>query len=237
MGGTAVFVDEAHFIKPLVIKNGPVAMLGMDANIMMASTPATGPSGISGILNARLDGKAVCKKIDFEFTCPACKRRQISDPTVVCYERLYLRPHIQNLNAIRIAQAVSQDDPESFAREHMGVSVFENYSFIAPEHIENLRSADFHTPQFAPKEIFVSVDPNRGSKHFVGNHNSDYAIVTAYYDEGKLVVKKLVFFIFFSFTTRHRQNVHCCRSSPPAPPAPKSSPMHDFAPPRSSRPV
>lgn len=172
-------------------------MLGMDASIMMASTPPTGKSGISGLLSGMLHGKPICTKVDYEFTCPACKIRQLEDISVTCHHRMHLRSQVQSIKSLEIARAACEDDPESFAREHAGVAVYDGYAFIDPSCVKKLRESAFYTPKTPPTEVYVSIDPNRGSKKYVGNRNSDYAFVTAYYDEGRLVV--IFFWFFFSF--------------------------------------
>ena len=117
MSADAVFVDEAHFIKPSCIKNGPLAMLGQNARIVLASTPATGESGIRNILEGMYDGEEICTKVDFEFNCPACKKRQRDNPALVCVHRLHLRPHVQNIRAIMIARAAYGEDSDAFKVE------------------------------------------------------------------------------------------------------------------------
>jgi hypothetical protein len=189
-----VFVDEGHFIKPDVIKVGPIAMLAMNACIMIASTPATGTSGINQILTAKLDGKPICTKIDFEFTCPSCKIRQIEDPSVVCMDRLYMKSQVQDNESMRIAKAASYADPISYAREHLGVSVFDNYAFIDPSKIQEIRDAPYYVPDVLPTDLYVSIDPNRGSKTFTDGKSSNYAFITAYMQKGTYVVK-----VFFGF--------------------------------------
>lgn len=198
MSGDGVFVDEAHFIKRRCIENGPIAMLGQNARIMLASTPATGESGITNILEGKVDGEDICTKVDFDFNCPACKRRQLENPGITCVHRFHLRPHIQNINAIMVARAAYGADSDAFKREMMGSSVFGSHAFIDPESIETLRTAPAHEPRRPPKFVFVSCDPSGCTRHYIEDHTSAYALVTAFVDQNQYVVSLFSLHFLFS---------------------------------------
>lgn len=203
MGGTMIFVDEAHFIKEDVIKTGPLAMLGMDASIVLASTPATGKSGIEGILNGEIEGVPICTQVDLSYICPACALRKKENPdiahTIVCDDRAYLCPPMTSKMSLKIAAAATSNDPGYFEREHAGVTVYNNYSFIDKKYIDAIRNAPCYTNKHIVRQLFVSIDPNRGSRHYVGDRNSDYAFVTCYFEDSKAVVNKLIIFFYFFY--------------------------------------
>lgn len=188
MSGDGVFVDEAHFIRRRCIENGPLAMLGQDACILLASTPPTGPSGIQSILDGELNGQEICTKVNFEFTCRACKIRQKEHPEIMCIHRMHLRPHVQNMHAILVARAAYGEASDSFQREHQGVTTADSDLFIDPAHIEELRLAPPILPTKSPKYVYVSCDPNGSSRHWVDDHTSAYAFVTCYFQGLQTVV-------------------------------------------------
>lgn len=183
-----MFVDEAHFIKRRCIENGPIAMLAMDANIIYASTPATGESGIQNVLTGEVNGEEICTKVDFDFNCPACRRRQRTNPSIMCVHRLHLRPHIQNLQSILIARAAYGEDSDAFKREMLGSNVYGMHAFIDEESIQQLRDMPLHHAPAAPRYVFVSCDPSGSTKKYLDDHTSAYAMITAYMQDGKLVV-------------------------------------------------
>jgi hypothetical protein len=188
MTGNGVFVDEAHFIKRRCIETGPLAQVIMEANVIFASTPATGHSGIQGVLDGKVDGEEICAKVDFEFNCPACKKRQRHNPAVMCLHRLHMRPQIQNMHALMIARAAYGPESEAFRREIFGTAVYGSNTFIDPEHIKRLETAPRHKPHKPPRYIYVSCDPSGSTKYYVDDHTSEYAFVTAYMENGKAVV-------------------------------------------------
>jgi hypothetical protein len=127
-------VDEAHFIPPESIRNGPLAMLGQDSVIIFASTPATGASGIQTVLDAEHPpGKKICNSVDLEFNCPDCKKIQYTDPGFLCECRLHLRPFQQSLHALMIARAAYGEESDAYRREMLGSSWLGSHDFIKPE--------------------------------------------------------------------------------------------------------
>lgn len=195
--GKAIFVDEAHFIKPDVINNGVNSMLGENAYIVMASTPSTRRSGVQHILDAKLpNGEPICTVVDFEFNCPACKRRQVDNPSVMCVHRLHMRPHTQNMRSVMIARAAFGAASVAFRREMIGTTIVGANQFIAPDLIRELRDAPRHEAAVPPHYVYVSCDPNGSSRHYTSNNQSAYAIVTAYHDGGKTVVCILISQLF-----------------------------------------
>jgi hypothetical protein len=188
MGAEIVFVDEGHFIKSEVIQNGPLAMLGQNASIVITSTPALGKSGIEGILTGELDGKPICTQIDLSYICAVCALRKIDDPTVECDHKKYLFPAMTSNTSMKIAAAATANDPAYYDREHAGVTIYNNYNYIDKRVIDSLRAAPRYYNKDIIKHLYVSIDPNRGSKHHVGDRNSDYAIITCYFENKKAVV-------------------------------------------------
>lgn len=197
MSGDMVFVDEAHFGRPDCILNGPLAQMGQNACIVFASTPATGTSGIEGVLKGVDDyGNEICTKVDFEFTCPACKKKQEKNPEVLCVHRMHLRPHIQDSYTLMIAKAAYGENVDAFRREMMGSTVIDAHAFISPRRVEVMRTMEPYATTTQPRFLFVSTDPSGASKKDKDGTTSAYAIVTAFVEESKIVVKNTCVFIY-----------------------------------------
>ena len=174
-------------------------MLGENAIMGMASTPPTGPSGIQGILTNPLpDGKLICKTVDFDFNCPACRKRLVTEPGHMCMHRMYLRPPTQNQRSIDIARAAYGQDSDAFRREMMGTAIVHSLNFIPADAIAWLRSPaavkEVETEgRVPPRFVYISVDPSGSSRARKDGHVSDYAIVSAYMRRGGVFVVILYF--------------------------------------------
>jgi hypothetical protein len=195
-----VFVDEAHFIPRLSIENGPLAMLAEDSVIILASTPPTKESGIQTILDGEWPpGKKICYCVDLEFNCPACKKIQVTDPSHMCECRLHLRPFQQNLDALMIARAAYGAESEAYRREMLGSACVGMHDFIREEFVQKIRENELVKSsdiKKKPEYVFVSCDPSGASKKEVDGGESDYAIVTAFFDGLRLVVRFFYLFIY-----------------------------------------
>lgn len=132
MSGDLVIVDEAHFIPKQSIQNGPLAMLAQNAYIIMACTPPRGPSGIEGILNGILpDGRAVCKVMDYKFTCPDCMPILKINKDYECMHRKNWRPSYQSEGRIATARACFGEDDFAFNPEMNGLTVSAGTQYIS----------------------------------------------------------------------------------------------------------
>ena len=63
----------------------------------------------------------------------------------------------------------------------MGVSHDKNKRAFAPELVDGLMNAERFVAGKAPKEIFITIDPNGGG-------DSDFALVSAYFDRGTMII-------------------------------------------------
>jgi len=200
MSGVVVIVDEAHFLPRRSIENGPLAMLLQQARVVMASTPPTGISGIQSILEGKLpDGSPICTVVDFEFNCPRCKIIQVDHPEYVCVERFYLRPHIHDSESVMIMRAAYGPDSDAYKREALGSAVVGSHDFIPNEHVKMMRESPSYQPKMPPQYVYISCDPSGSTKHYREDATSDYALVTAFIEDGCIVVIIFYFLFFFLF--------------------------------------
>ena len=198
MCGNFVFVDEAHFISEECIQNGPLAMLAQHAYIVMACTPPRGRSGIQKILDGKLaDGKLVCKRVDYEFTCPTCKKIQSESESYMCPHRAHWRPPQQTLERILIVKACFGDAEEAFGAEMNSIESKGGNLFISEGAVADLRvkphESVFHEPHF----VFVTMDPNGSSKKIANSGTSDYAVVISFVQDRRIVVTKIYICNYF----------------------------------------
>jgi hypothetical protein len=224
-----VFADEAHFLPLRTVQNGIIAMLNEGARVAMASTPARGASGIQQILNGvhEITGRPICKQVDFDFNCPACRKKQVENPAYMCVHRMHLRPHIQSIDMIYIARAAYGVDSDAFRAEMMGSAIIRNHNFIAPEDIAQLRDNDRSVVatedmmRNPPHFVFVSIDPSGSTRSKVDGETSDYAFVTAFVHQGSFVV--IIFLLLTCYCVlgeklaTPRQSPQCTRRSRPTP--------------------
>lgn len=216
MTAYVVFVDEAHFIHPEAIKAGPKAMVLGGACVIMASTPATGVSGIQDILDGTLEktGEPICEWVDFDFTCPICKEIIVVDETWMCPHRIFWRPPIQSIESVLISRAMYGGAVDAFNREIMGSASMVTDSFIPSDYIDAFRKLPPYVPNGVIRQVWCSADPSGQTVNFVDGHTSDYAMVSAYFQDHMYVVrqKKYVFLFIFYFYFLVSSYALSCRS-------------------------
>lgn len=200
MTAYVVFVDEAHFIHPEAIKAGPKAMVLGGACVIMASTPANGVSGIQDILDGTLEGtgETICDCVDYDFTCPICKEIFLVDETWMCPHRIFWRPPIQSFESVLISRAMYGRSIDAFNKEIMGTASMISDSFIPSDCIDSFRKLPPFIPQTTIRQVWCSADPSGQTVNYVDGHTSDYAIVTAYYQDHMYVVR-ICFILLFLF--------------------------------------
>lgn len=152
------------------------------------------------VVEAKLDDKEVCRTVNFEFTCDECKEEQKTNPTKFCEHLMYMRPHIYNMHAIRVANAIFGEDSDAFRREMMGTQAMGMRPLNDPVKVDLIVNGKKFTPENQPHYIFVACDPNGASRPSEIDNTSDYAILSVFLDESRFVVSK--FFYFFLFSIR-----------------------------------
>ena len=178
-----MFVDEAHFIKLAALQNGPFAFLGQNAVLICASTPPKGISAMDDVIAAQLDGNPVCKTVDFDFNCPACKEEQITNPDKFCEHNMHFRSHIFNPHALAVARACFGDHVDAFNREMMGSGLGTGGTFMNTENMQLMRDVR-HVDTKPPRFLWFSIDPSGSSSATSTSaaNNSYYAMVAGYYE-------------------------------------------------------
>jgi hypothetical protein len=183
------------------IEAGVIGMLNEGSCIVLASTPARGKSGIANIRNGihPITRKKICREVDFDFNCPACRRVQADNPGYICVHNMHLRPHSQNMNSVYVAQAAYGANSDAFRAEMMGSSIVRDESFLSPASIARLRDPEIsvvsvdYLMDIPPHYVYVSIDPSGASRSKKDGETSDYAFVTAFVRNATFVVSLCLF--------------------------------------------
>ena len=163
-------------------------MLLQKACLIFASTPAVHESPCIHIKEgvSKLDGERICEVINFELTCPECKKIAEINPEHVCDHRIGWRPPMHDPEIIAIAEA-AYGNVDHFQREIMGTQVSIANKYIHKESIERLKNDDWYDFKKSPEYLFIAIDPATNSISY-DNIRSFFAIVTACMIDGQVVV-------------------------------------------------
>jgi hypothetical protein len=73
------------------------------------------------------------------------------------------------------------DQRELLEQETMGIMQNKNRRAFAPDVVKRFLGAERVSSEVAPREVFLAIDPNGGG-------NSDFALVSTYFDRGTMVI-------------------------------------------------
>jgi len=182
-------------------------MLLQKACLIYASTPAIHESPCVHIKEgvSKLDNEPICEVINFELTCPECKKIAEINPAHVCDHRIGWRPPMHDPEIVAIAEA-AYGNVDHFQREIMGTQVTLANKYIHKEHIKRLRTDDWYEFKAPPDYIMMAIDPATNSLN-LDNIRSFFAIVTSCVVDGQIVVKLIIYIYILSNFFRKKKKL------------------------------
>lgn len=175
----ASHVDQEMFIKVIV------PLLGVVGTVILAiATPDDEFNYYSILLTATLDNKPLFLTIRIEQSCKDCTAKRILN----CKHRTHLLPKWKSGARQELVEAIMASDPETFARENLGMIVGSHSFVYSKAKLELLRTSPRYSFPVTklPSVIYIGIDPSGGGE-------SHFAISAGTFHQGNYVVRVACF--------------------------------------------
>lgn len=176
-----VLLEEASHVNQEMFTKVIVPLLGVEGTVILAiSTPDDEFNYYSMLLTATRDGKPLFLTIRIEQSCKDCTSKRLLN----CKHRTHLLPKWKSGARQELIEAIMAADPETFARENLGM-VIGGHSFIYnKDKVKRLEIARPYTFPInkLPSVVYVGIDPSAGGC-------SHFAMVACVHHQGNYVVR------------------------------------------------
>jgi len=158
-----------------------VPLMELDETALICiSTIKDGDNFYSKLLNLKdaSTGKDFFKKYTFVLGCAKCRA---AGKASECTHNMHDLPPWQSGRKHARIREMMADQKELLEQETMGIMQNKNKRAFAPEVVNRLLENPRFEAVVHPKEIFLCIDPNGGG-------DSDFALVSAFFDRGTMVL-------------------------------------------------